>query len=112
MIIYQFHEQRETGMLYCRQFGEQNRKSELEPSGNPGVVEQKQVVAAQEVHQEEAGEDQVVQVDHLDLRHLKFRTLQEHIFSAKMQIRIENMLNIQYMQNMAVDMICRICTIR
>jgi hypothetical protein len=45
------------------------------------VVAQKQEVVAQEVHQ--AGEDQAVQVDHLDLRHLNDRTLQENIFSPK-----------------------------
>ena len=40
-------------------------------------------MTAQEVHQEELGEDQVVRVDHLDLRHLKVRTLQEHHFQRK-----------------------------
>ncbi len=50
--------------MYCRQFefGEQNGKSRIGAQLEPGVVGQKQVVAAQEVHhwQEKAGEDQVV----------------------------------------------------
>jgi hypothetical protein len=57
----------------------------LEPSSllEHNVVAQQQDVAAQEVHQEEAGEDQPVQVEHLDLRHLKFRTSKKIIFEAK-----------------------------
>jgi hypothetical protein len=95
---------------YCRQFGEQNRKSRIGAQLEPGVVAQKQVVAAEEVHQEEAGEDQVVRVDHLDLRHLKVCTLQEQHFQCKNAYML-NMDYMQYMQNMAVVMICRICRI-
>ncbi len=40
------------------------------------------MVAAQEVHQEKAGVDQVVQADHLDLRHLKVRTLHDKHFQC------------------------------
>jgi hypothetical protein len=42
-------------------------------------------MAAQEVRQEEAGEEQAVQADHLDsyLRHLNVRTLQENRFQRK-----------------------------
>ncbi len=59
-IVNQFHEQRETKMMYCRQFSEQNRKSRIGAQLEPGVVAQKQKVAAHEVHQEEAGDDQAV----------------------------------------------------
>ncbi len=69
--------------MYCRQFGEQNGKSQIGAQLEPGVVAQQQEVAAQEVHQEEAGEDQDVQVDHLDLCHLNVRTLQENLFQRK-----------------------------
>ncbi len=41
------------------------------------------------MHQEEACEDQNLHVDHLDLCHLNLRTLQETIFTAKMQVMIE-----------------------
>ncbi len=75
--------------MYCRQFCEENRRSRIGAQLEPGVGAQKQEVAAQEVHQEEACEDQNLQVDHHDLRHLNLRTLQKK-FSAKMQIMIEN----------------------
>ncbi len=71
--------------MYCRQFGEQNRKSRMGAQPEPGVVAQQQEMAAQEVRQEEAGEEQAVQADHLDsyLRHLNVRTLQENCFQRK-----------------------------
>ncbi len=90
------------------------RDQTLDSTDVPGYIQAPHRPGVHPEYTEEAGEDQVVQVDHLDLRHLKVRTLQEHIFSAKMQIRTENMLNMlymQYMQNMAVDMMCRICRI-
>ncbi len=67
-------------MMYCRQFGEPNRKGQSGAQLEPWGVAQKQVVAA---HQEEAGEDQVVQVHHLDLRHQKVCSLQEQHFQCK-----------------------------
>jgi len=75
-------------MMYCRQFGEQNRKSQMIVQAaqlESGVVAQQQEMAAQEVRQEEAGEEQAVQADHLDsyLRHLNFRTLQENCFQRQ-----------------------------
>jgi hypothetical protein len=57
------YEQGETSrMMYCRKFGEENRKSRIEAQLEPEVGAQKQEVAAQEVHQEEACEDQNVQL--------------------------------------------------
>ncbi len=49
------------------------------------MVAQQQEMAAQEVRQEEAGEEQVVQADHFDtyLCHLNVRTLQENRFQRK-----------------------------
>ncbi len=90
-----------------------SRKSRIGAQLEPGLA---QKVHQEEVHQEEAGEDQVVQVHHLDLRHLNVKCVpcKNNIFRAKRQIRIENMLNMhdmQHMQNIAVDMICRICRI-
>ncbi len=78
--------------MYCRQFGEEDRKNQIGAQLEPGVGGQKQEVGGQEVHHEEACEDQNqnVQVDNLDLRHLNVRTLQEKYFSAKMQMMIEN----------------------
>jgi hypothetical protein len=75
-------------MMYCHQFGEQNRKSRMGAQAaqpEPGVVAQQQEMAAQEVRQEEANEEQAVQADHLDsyLRHLNVRTLQENRFEGK-----------------------------
>ena len=71
--------------MNCRQFGEQNRKSRMGAQPKSGVVAQQQEMAAQEVRQEEAGEEQAVQTDHLDscLRHLNVRTLQENRFERK-----------------------------
>ena len=74
--------------MYCRQFGEQNRKSQMIVQAaqlESGVVAQQQEMAAQEVRQEEAGEEQAVQADLLDsyLRHLNVRTLQENRFQRK-----------------------------
>ena len=71
--------------MYCRQFGEQNRKSRMGAQPESGVVAQLQEMAAQEVRQEEANEEQAVQADHLDsyLRHLNVRTLQENRFQGK-----------------------------
>jgi hypothetical protein len=72
-------------MMDCRQFGEKNRKSRMGAQPESGVVAQQQEMAAQEVRQEEAGEEQVVQADHLDsyLCHLNVRTLQENRFQRK-----------------------------
>jgi hypothetical protein len=47
-------------MMYCRQFGEQNRKSRMGAQLESGVVAQQQEMAAQEVRQEKAGEEEVV----------------------------------------------------
>ncbi len=69
--------------MYCRQFGEENRKCRIGAQLEPGVVAQKQEVASQMVHQEGTCEDQDVQVDHLDLRHLKVRALQEKHIQRK-----------------------------
>ena len=71
--------------MYCRQFGEQNRKSRMGAQLKCGVVAQQREMAAQEVRQEEANEEQAVQADHLDsfLRHLNFRTLQENCFQRQ-----------------------------
>jgi hypothetical protein len=72
-------------MMYCHQFGEQNRKIRMGAQPESGVVAQQQEMAAQEVRQEEAGEEQVVQADHLDssLCHLNVRNLQENRFQRK-----------------------------
>jgi hypothetical protein len=72
-------------MMNCRQFGEQNRKSRMGAQPKYGVVAQQQEMAAQEVRQEEAGEELVVQADHFDtyLCHLDVLTLQENRFQRK-----------------------------
>ncbi len=65
------------------------------------MMAQQQEIAAQEVRQEEAGEEQTVQADHLDsyLRHLNVRTLQEDAKNA-INRNMLNMHNTHNMQNM------------
>jgi hypothetical protein len=70
-------------MMYCRQFCEENRRRRIGAQLEPGVGAKKQEVASQEGHKEEACGDQNVQVDHLDLRHVNVRTLQEKHFQSK-----------------------------
>ncbi len=66
--------------LAAASLGNKIVKVELEPIWNRGGGTE---VGAQEVHQEEACEDQAVQVDHLNPRYLNVLTLQERKIQPK-----------------------------
>ena len=70
--------------MNCRQFGEQNRKSQMIVQAaqlESGVVAQQQEMAAQEVRQEEAGEELVVHT-HIFVIWM-FLPCKKIVFSAK-----------------------------
>jgi hypothetical protein len=68
-------------MMNCRQFGEQNRKSRMGAQLKCGVVAQQREMAAQEVRQEEAGEELVVHT-HIFVIWM-FLPCKKIVFSAK-----------------------------